>query len=127
VPALLALHIAFNSSLALIFTPTFATGLNQLPRALHAHGSAIASTLQQVAGAMGTALLVTIMTTSSAARLQANPATSQVEALGAGLQSAFVAATGIAVLGLLLALFVRRSSPPEEEPGAPAMEPALAH
>jgi DHA2 family lincomycin resistance protein-like MFS transporter len=126
VPFLLALHIAFNSSLALIFTPTFATGLNELPRGLHAHGSAIASTLQQVAGAMGTALLVTIMTTSTAAQLRANPAASQVEALNGGLHSAFAAAAGIALLGLLLTLFVRRSSPPDE-PGAPASQPALAH
>lgn len=125
VPLLLALHIAFNTSLALIFTPTFATGLNQLPRALHAHGSAIASTLQQVAGAMGTALLVTVMTTSAAAHQQANPAATPVETLSAGLHSAFALAAGIAVLGLVLTLFVRRSTPPEE-PGAAATQPALA-
>lgn len=114
---LLALHIAFNGGLALLFTPVFATGLNQLPRSLHAHGSAIFSTLQQVAGAVGTALLVTIMTTGTQAYLRGapNPSDSitQQAALTSGLHTAFSVAAGIALLGLLLALFLRRSSPPD--------------
>ncbi|HEY0733619.1 MAG TPA: MDR family MFS transporter, partial [Herpetosiphonaceae bacterium] len=111
---LLVLHITFNSGLALLFTPIFATGLNQLPRSLHAHGSAIFSTLQQVAGAVGTALLVTIMTTGTEAYLHSveNPAdlTVQQAALTNGLHTAFSVAAGIALLGLILALFLRRSS-----------------
>lgn len=122
---LLALHITFNTGLALLFTPIFATGLNQLPRSLHAHGSAIFSTLQQVGGAVGTALLVTIMTTSTEAYLRstsASGATVEQAALTSGLQSAFSVALGIAVLGLVLALFLRRSSPPDalSDDAAPA-------
>jgi DHA2 family lincomycin resistance protein-like MFS transporter len=118
---ILALHIFFSAGLAMLFTPVFATGLNQLPRSLHSHGSAIASTLQQVAGAVGTALLVTVMSTASAAYLQgitvpATPAI-QRDALTAGLHTAFMVAAGIALLALLLALFMRRSSPPDEDEG----------
>ncbi len=127
---LLALHIAFNTGLALLFTPIFATGLNQLPRSLHAHGSAIFSTLQQVAGAVGTALLVTIMATGTEAYLRSaanssDPAVRQA-ALTSGLHGAFAVACGIALLGLVLALFLRRSSPPDAE-ADPASAPALAH
>lgn len=124
VPTLLALHIGVNSGLALLFTPIFATGLNQLPRSLYAHGSAISSTLQQVAGAVGTALLVTIMTTGAQAHAAAAPG-APLEALNAGLHSAFGAAAGIAVLALLLTVLIRRSSPPEE-PGAEQPQPAFS-
>ncbi|GAB4215830.1 MAG: DHA2 family efflux MFS transporter permease subunit [Roseiflexaceae bacterium] len=124
VPVLLALHICFNSGLALLFTPIFATGLNQLPRSLYPHGSAVSSTLQQVAGAMGTALLVTVMTTSahaaSGGALVLSPA-----ALNAGLHSAFAVAAGLALLALVLALFIRRSSPPEE-PAAEQGQPSFS-
>jgi len=116
--AILTFHIIFSASLAMLFTPIFATGLNQLPRNLHSHGSAIVSTLQQVAGAVGTALLVTIMTISSAAYLQ-NITTGitpeiQRDALTAGLHTSFMVATGIAAISFALSLFIRRSSPPEE-------------
>jgi DHA2 family lincomycin resistance protein-like MFS transporter len=126
VPTLLALHIGFNSGLALLFTPIFATGLNQLPRSLYAHGSAISSTLQQVAGAMGTALLVTVMTTSAQAHAAAGgPSGTPLQSLNAGLHSAFGVAAGVAVLALILTLFIRRSSPPEE-PGAEQSQPAFS-
>lgn len=115
---ILMLHILFSASLAMLFTPIFATGLNQLPRNLHSHGSAIVSTLQQVAGAVGTALLVTIMTTSGAAYLQSvttdiTPAI-QRDALTIGLHTSFMVATGIALISFILSLFIRRSSPPKE-------------
>jgi DHA2 family lincomycin resistance protein-like MFS transporter len=122
---MLTLHIAFNTGLALLFTPIFATGLNQLPRSLHAHGSAIFSTLQQVAGAVGTALLVTIMATGAENYLRnadQSDATVQQAALTSGLHTAFGVACGIAALGFVLALFLRRSSPPDtaSEDAAPA-------
>ncbi|HEY0607253.1 MAG TPA: MDR family MFS transporter [Herpetosiphonaceae bacterium] len=128
---LLLMHITFNSGLALLFTPIFATGLNQLPRSLHAHGSAIFSTLQQVAGAVGTALLVTIMTTGTEAYLHnvespADPAVQQA-ALTSGLHTAFAVAGGIALLGLILALFLRRSSPPDGEGEETAAAAGFAH
>ena len=118
---ILTLHIIFSASLAMLFTPIFATGLNQLPRNLHSHGSAIVSTLQQVAGAVGTALLVTIMATSSAAYLQsiATDITLEIQrdALTIGLHTSFIVATGIALISFILSLFIRRSSPPQEGAG----------
>ena len=49
-------------SLAALFTPVFTMGLGSLPPHLYSHGSSLLGTIQQVAGAMGTALVVTIMT-----------------------------------------------------------------
>jgi DHA2 family lincomycin resistance protein-like MFS transporter len=129
VAMLLLLHVSFNLALALLFTPIFTTGLNQLPRALYGHGSALSSTLQQVAGAVGTALLVTIMTNGTQAYLRsagnAGAPGTQVDALNAGLHLAFAVASGIAVLALILALFLRRSSAPSEPEDAQA-QPAFS-
>ncbi len=58
---LVGLHVIMSVGLACLFTPAFTTGLNPLPPQLYSHGSAILATLQQVAGAAGTALLVAIM------------------------------------------------------------------
>ncbi|WP_010290188.1 DHA2 family efflux MFS transporter permease subunit [Kurthia massiliensis] len=55
--------------ISLVMMPIMTNGLNQLPQRLNPHGTAINNTLQQVAGAIGTAVMVTIMTkkaTSSA-------------------------------------------------------------
>ena len=62
VPLLLGIHLLLSTGLAFLFTPAFTTALNPLPPSLYSHGSAILSTLQQVSGAAGVALLVTIVT-----------------------------------------------------------------
>ena len=128
VPLVLALHGLFCLGLSLLFTPVMTTGLNQLPPALHPHGSAISTTLQQIAGAIGTALLISIMAIRAQTILGADAASASEEAKAAaslaGFQSAFAVAAGIAVLGLIMGLFLRRASPVEGEAGVPA-QPAL--
>lgn len=60
---LFAVHIGLMLSLACMFTPTFTSGLNALTPKLYGHGSALLGTLQQVAGAAGAAMLITLMQT----------------------------------------------------------------
>ncbi|MBT2515765.1 DHA2 family efflux MFS transporter permease subunit [Arthrobacter sp. ISL-30] len=93
-----ALHVALSFGLALLFTPAFTTGLNPLPPHLYSHGSALMSTLQQVAGAAGTALLVSIFAAVSAS---AGPV--------AGMQAAFLTAALIAVAAVVLSAMMRRT------------------
>ncbi|WP_179229131.1 DHA2 family efflux MFS transporter permease subunit [Parenemella sanctibonifatiensis] len=62
---LILMHVVMSLGLAAVFTPTFAVTLNDLPTHLYAHGSALLSTIQQVAGAAGAALLVTVMALSN--------------------------------------------------------------
>jgi len=95
-----AVQTALNLGLALLFTPAFTTGLNPLPPALYSHGSAIMSTLQQVAGAAGTALLVSIYALVSA---RGDPV--------AGMRAAFLAATLMALGAVVLAALMRRTAP----------------
>ena len=58
---ILAEHVVLMVSLATIFTPMFTLALGSLPQELYSHGSSILGTLQQVAGAVGTAVLVVIL------------------------------------------------------------------
>jgi DHA2 family lincomycin resistance protein-like MFS transporter len=93
------LYAVLSLGLALLFTPAFTTGLNPLPPHLYSHGSAIMSTLQQVAGAAGTALLVSIFAVVAAA-----------SGFVAGMQAAFLTATFIAVVALVLSTMMRRAA-----------------
>lgn len=93
-----ALYAVLSLGLALLFTPAFTTGLNPLPPHLYSHGSAIMSTLQQVAGAAGTALLVSIFAVVSAA-----------SGFVAGMQAAFLTATLIAVVAVVLSAMMRKT------------------
>ena len=58
---ILVAHVVLMVSLAALFTPVFTMGLGSLPAHLYSHGSSLLGTVQQVAGAMGTALVVTVM------------------------------------------------------------------
>ena len=124
VPTLLSMHLVLSLGMALLFTPLMTTGLNPLPSRLHSHGSAIMSSLQQVAGAVGTALLVTIMTN----RIHSlGDTVSPALAQAAGLRAAFAFASGLALVGILLTLFLKRVVEEEQtadEPSEAAVEPS---
>lgn len=101
---LLVMHVVLSLALAFIFTPVFTASLNELPPHLYSHGSALLGTLQQVAGAAGAALLVTVMVSGQRAAAAAGAA--PVDALLSGLRTAFalgaVLSAGTIVLGALL-------------------------
>ena len=63
---LLVAHIVLSAGLAFMFTPLFTSALGSVEPQLYSHGSAIVGTVQQVAGAAGTALFVTIMAAGTA-------------------------------------------------------------
>ena len=88
----------------LIFTPVFTLGLGALPPHLYSHGSSMLGTLQQVAAAIGTAVVVTILSVRSATL--ASSGSDPVSALSGGIQlgMVFAAVTGVAVL--VLAFFM---------------------
>lgn len=103
---LLVLHLAMSVSFAFIFTPAFTTGLNPLPHRLHSHGSAVLSTLQQLGGAAGTALLVGIMASSTAAATLAGA--TAVEAQVQGFRHGFLTAAIVSLSLIVLSLFLGR-------------------
>lgn len=111
---LLALHLILSIGLALLFTPTFTSALGALPPHLYSHGSALLGTTQQVAGAAGTALLITVMTTRTAALVKDGAALNLAQ-MG-GLHDAFGVATLISIAAIVLALFLRHTPHAEGEP-----------
>jgi DHA2 family lincomycin resistance protein-like MFS transporter len=94
------MHVVLVLGLSLMFTPLITDALGQLPRHLDSHGSAIVSTLQQVAGAAGTALFVTVMSLASRGAASGTDV--------AGTRAAFLCAAVIATIALPTTLLVRR-------------------
>jgi DHA2 family lincomycin resistance protein-like MFS transporter len=99
---LLAAHVLLMISLAAVFTPVFTLGLGALPRHLYSHGSSMLGTLQQVAAAFGTALVITIMSARTHVLLEAGQR--QVDATLGGLRTAFLVGAAISLLVAALAL-----------------------
>ncbi len=104
---ILVVHVLLMCSLAALFTPVFTMGLGSLPSRLYSHGSSLLGTVQQVAGAMGTALVVTIMTLRSAASVEAGSGAVAGSLEGMRWAFAVSAALCLVVLALVLLLPAR--------------------
>ncbi|HEY2419999.1 MAG TPA: DHA2 family efflux MFS transporter permease subunit [Neobacillus sp.] len=98
----------FFLGITLVMMPSQTNALNQLPRELYADGSAAMNTLNQVAGAAGTAIAITLFTSGQSNYLIDFPDASQPEILAAGVKHAFYFITGISVIGLICSLFVKK-------------------
>ncbi|GGU28987.1 MDR family MFS transporter [Lentzea flava] len=98
---ILALHALLMVSLAATFTPIFTLGMGSLPPHMYPHGSSILGTLQQVAAALGTALVVTVMS-ARAGQLVTDGATTAAAQLS-GMKLAFVVATALAAVTIVVA------------------------
>lgn len=96
----IGIHVLLMTGLGTMMTPLMTESLAALPGHLYSHGSAIMATLQQVAGAFGTAVFVTV---ASLGTTQASGAPD-----AAGLHTAFIVAGVLGVLVFVMALFVRR-------------------
>ncbi|WP_425483025.1 MDR family MFS transporter [Cellulomonas septica] len=103
---LLAAHLTMSAGLALMFTPLFTSALGSLPAERYSHGSAVVGTLQQVAGAAGTALFVTVLTAQSIAL--ADGGANEVAATAGGIHSAFLVGAILSLVALPLAFAVPR-------------------
>jgi DHA2 family lincomycin resistance protein-like MFS transporter len=97
----LALHVLLMLSLAATFTPIFTLGMGALPPDMYPHGSSILGTLQQVAAALGTALVVTVMS-ARAGQLITN-GVAEAAAQLSGMKLAFVVATVLAAGTIVVA------------------------
>ncbi|MEC0240694.1 DHA2 family efflux MFS transporter permease subunit [Paenibacillus dokdonensis] len=113
--------------MSLMMMPIQTAGLNQLPRSMNAHGTAMSNTLRTISGSIGTAILVTVMTSQTkhyvteGIKAGAAKATDQAQ-MGAltaqsmvhGINDAFNIATWLSVAALILAFFIKKTKPEEE-------------
>jgi len=121
--------------ISMVMMPVMTNGLNQLPMSENPHGTAMNSTLQQVSGAIGSALLLTVMNkrmesagSELAEEMMASdhvPASEESlaamkmeltnQAMLNGINFAFFVSTIIAIVALILAFFLKRVTPPHDE------------
>ncbi len=120
---LLAGHVLLMVSLAAVFTPVFTLGLGAVPMRLYSHASSMLGTLQQVAAALGTALVVTVM--SSRAASLAGRGVEETGALLGGMRWAFVVGAALSVVVVVLA--VALPGRPARAPGEPAVPSGHGH
>ncbi|TWT25791.1 multidrug efflux MFS transporter [Planomicrobium sp. CPCC 101110] len=109
---MVALHIGLMVGVAMIWMPSQTNGLNQLPPELYPHGTAVMNTLQQVVGAMGTAVAISILTGGMENYLHGSSApgkpTELANAMTSGSHDVFLFTMIIALIGLIFGFFIRR-------------------
>ena len=106
-------HMTMSTSFAFIFTPLFTVSLGSLPKRLYSHGSALIGTVQQVAGAAGTALFVTVFAMQT--EVAAVGGASSGAAMLAGSHWAFLGAGAVWTAAVVAGLFLRRPDEVEGE------------
>lgn len=121
---IVAAHVILMAGLAMTFTPLMTTALGAVPPQLYSHGSAIVSTLQQVAGAAGTAIFITVMTRRATGLSPAGA--EDPSALADGIQTALTVGVGLGVLGIVVSLFLKRPAAPELPRVVEEERPAVA-
>jgi MFS transporter, DHA2 family, lincomycin resistance protein len=105
----LGLHMLLMVSLAATFTPVFTLGMGALPPHLYSHGSSMLGTLQQVAAAFGTALVVTVMSARTSHLVADGVAA--VPAQLSGMKLAFGVATALTLVTIVVAARLPRRIP----------------
>lgn len=96
-------------AMALVNMPVTTWAMNALDDSVMNHGTSVNNTLRQVAGSLGTAVLVSI---STAATAGASSSMTAVQAGIHGVNMAFVAATVLCLAGFVLAVvFVKDKTP----------------
>ncbi|MBN8191238.1 multidrug efflux MFS transporter [Bacillus sp. NTK074B] len=112
-------YIILMLSISAIMMPAQTNGLNELPKHLYPHGTAIANTLQPVAGALGVSIFVSIMTQSQAGYIegQSGVRTEQIfhNAMTYGVHHAYWFALFLAAIAFFTSLFVRKAIAPDFE------------
>lgn len=96
--------------LTMVTIPAQTNGLNALPRELYGDGSAAMNTLNQVAGAAGTAIAITLLTAGQTSFAAGAPDASQGEVLAAGVKYTFYFVSGISVVALICSFFMKKPS-----------------
>ncbi|MGO2682852.1 MAG: MFS transporter, partial [Microbacterium sp.] len=111
----IGMHMLLSVGTALMMTPLMTTALGSVAPKLYSHASAIVNTLQQVAGAAGTALFITLFTVVSTATISGDALTGLADGVG----TAFRIGGFISIAGIALALFLRKPDPASTTSPAP--------
>lgn len=100
---------------SMIMMPLTTAGINALPMHLIPHGTAMNNTMRQIGGSIGTAVLISVMSNSAKNAAASNP----LNALIHGMNSAFIVAAVLALIGFILS-FTLKKKPQADKQGQPA-------
>lgn len=108
-------YILLMLSVSAIMMPAETNGLNQLPKHLYPHGTAVMTTLQPVAGAIGVAVFVSIMNARQLQFLQnsgkpQDPDTIN-QAMVTGVELVYFISFSISIIAVILSFIVYRATP----------------
>jgi DHA2 family lincomycin resistance protein-like MFS transporter len=112
---LIVFHCFFSISLNLVLIPIQTNSLNQLPGEYIPHGVGILNTALQIGGAFGSAIFIGLMGAIEKNRHinLTNPDIQQIHsATVSAVDAAFTAALVFMVIGLVLALFLKKEKRP---------------
>lgn len=102
-------HIVFSIGLALLMTGLMSSAMASVDPRLFGHGSAIFNTAQQLGGAIGTTVFVTVMSLLSKVQLDAG--SELAEALFSGAHISFIVGAMLATIGIVFAFLVKGEKP----------------
>lgn len=110
-------------SVSATMMPAETNGLNQLPKRLYPHGTAVMSTLQPLSGAIGVSVFISILNGRQASFLEgaANPTSQEsiTQAMVAGVESVYFIIFIITIIAVILSFVVYRARPIEEDTPKP--------
>ncbi|MFJ5715981.1 DHA2 family efflux MFS transporter permease subunit [Neobacillus sp. NPDC093127] len=115
--------IILRIGMSFITMPITTAGLNALPKNLHSHGSAVSNTVRQVAGSIGIALVVTIMTTRTKSHatelIHSGNGLSKsrliIESSILGTSDAYIFTVILVIIAFLFTLFIPRKGASKQE------------
>lgn len=97
--------------ISMLTMPLTTSGLNSLDKRLYAHGNAANNTLRQVAGSIGTSIIVTLMSKVSLSSGIKDPLKAQVH----GMNISFASTATLTLIGLIIAFFVVKKQEPVDK------------
>ncbi|UJF35757.1 MDR family MFS transporter [Paenibacillus hexagrammi] len=103
--AVMLIYAVRMLGISMVMMPVTTAGLNQIPQHLIPHASAMGNTMRMMAGSIGTAILVTVMTATSK-----QSAVGHAEAMIHGVNNAFMVSGFLALAGLIGAFFIKKRS-----------------
>ncbi|MDQ1002949.1 EmrB/QacA subfamily drug resistance transporter [Neobacillus niacini] len=98
--------------LSMVMMPVATAALNQLPKRLIPHGAAMDNTMKMIAASVGTAILVTVMTTTAETAKQ-RPDIAYPDIHGANI--AFMVVSILSLIGVILSFFIKHKRQAEGE------------
>jgi EmrB/QacA subfamily drug resistance transporter len=133
--------------ISMVMMPVTTNGLNALPAKYYPHGTAMNNTIQQVSGALGGSLLISVMTNRTAIHAQEMMTEAESHLTGAGseiqlaemeqaitlqaslagMNDAYLLSALIAGVALLLAFFLQRARPHESKDHSSMVAKEIKH